>query len=392
MKTNRVLAGLLCSSMLLAACGTSVVTVTEDTAPNDLLKAVAGIDEDSTAEDVTNAMTGIINRTAEAYNYRIVTDLDNKLNNFEQDDDGKLSQTNQTTHSMDYSMADGEVMYELLEQESGDQRMVGLMTANKSAITTLYANIDEGDLTSNDQKLTVASVGSNESGVEEDADMTQMVKDTVVSPLYTYMGANLIIQPMASPEYYKFALKKRGNAYEWTIDIKDKESYNSYIDNYVEQNYNYPRTDLNGDGSLTVEQYDTTSVSVVVTMDENGVISSIRNTNKNMVGNKDNLINIGAVQTITIGGISDTLVNSVKQVFTDVADEKLAENGTFELKGLTETVEQDEVKDDADSESKPAEDKDSEDASGEDEKAADKSSDEEQPADAAADESEEKTE
>lgn len=392
MKTNRVLAGLLCSSMLLAACGTSVVTVTEDTAPNDLLKAVAGIDEDSTAEDVTNAMTGIINRTAEAYNYRIVTDLDNKLNNFEQDDDGKLSQTNQTTHSMDYSMADGEVMYELLEQESGDQRMVGLMTANKSAITTLYANIDEGDLTSNDQKLTVASVGSNESGVEEDADMTQMVKDTVVSPLYTYMGANLIIQPMASPEYYNFALKKRGNAYEWTIDIKDKESYNSYIDNYVEQNYNYPRTDLNGDGSLTVEQYDTTSVSVVVTMDENGVISSIRNTNKNMVGNKDNLINIGAVQTITIGGISDTLVNSVKQVFTDVADEKLAENGTFELKGLTETVEQDEVKDDADSESKPAEDKDSEDASGEDEKAADKSSDEEQPADAAADESEEKTE
>ena len=124
-------------------------------------------------------------------------------------------------------------------------------------------------------------------------------------------------------------------------------------------------------------------------MNKNGVISSIRNTNKNMVGNKDNLINLGAVQTVTIGGVSDALVNSIKQVFTDVADEKLKESGTFELTGLNETVEPAEVKDDAQSENKPAEDKDAEDGSSEDEKAADKTSGEEEKP---AEESEEKTE
>lgn len=389
MKTTKTLAALLCSSMLLAACGTSAVTVTEETAPNEVLKAVAAINEDSTAEDVTNAMNGIINTTAEAYNYRIVTDLDNRVTNFTQEDDNTLSQTTQNSRSIDHSIADNDVMYELLEQESGDQKMVGMMTANKTEITTLYATIDEGDLTSADQKLTVSNVGNNDSGVTDDSDMTQMVKDTVVSPLYSYMGANLIIQPMASPEYYNFVLKQKGDTYEWTIDIKDKETYNSYIDNYVEENYSYPRTDLNGDGSLVVEQYDTTSVSVVITMNKNGVISSIRNTNKNMVGNKDNLINLGAVQTVTIGGVSDALVNSIKQVFTDVADEKLKESGTFELTGLNETVEPAEVKDDAQSENKPAEDKDAEDGSSEDEKAADKTSGEEEKP---AEESEEKTE
>lgn len=382
MKTKTTLAVLLSSSMLLAACGTSVQTVTEETAPNDILKAVAAINEDSTAEDVTNAMTGIINRTAEAYDYKVVTDLDNKVTNFEQAEDGTLSQTSQNSRSIDRSIADGEVMYELLEQESGDQSMVGMMSANIDTITTLYATIDEGDLSSDTQKLTVSNVGTNDSGVEEGSDMAQMVKDTVVSPLYSYMGANLIIQPMASPEYYNFALKKKGDVYEWTIDIKDKESYNSFIDNYVQENYGYERTDLNGDGSLVVDQYDTTSVSVVVSMDENGVISTIRNTNKNMVGNKDNLINLGAVQTVTIGGVSSTLVDEIKQVFADAADEKLTEGGNFELTGLTETVEQTPVSDDAADQKKPVDDQDAENASGEDEKAEDKtSSDEEKAAD-----------
>lgn len=382
MKTKTTLAVLLSSSMLLAACGTSVQTVTEETAPNDILKAVAAINEDSTAEDVTNAMTGIINRTAEAYDYKVVTDLDNKVTNFEQAEDGTLSQTSQNSRSIDRSIADGEVMYELLEQESGDQSMVGMMSANIDTITTLYATIDEGDLSSDTQKLTVSNVGTNDSGVEGGSDMAQMVKDTVVSPLYSYMGANLIIQPMASPEYYNFALKKKGDVYEWTIDIKDKESYNSFIDNYVQENYGYERTDLNGDGSLVVDQYDTTSVSVVVSMDENGVISTIRNTNKNMVGNKDNLINLGAVQTVTIGGVSSTLVDEIKQVFADAADEKLTEGGNFELTGLTETVEQTPVSDDAADQKKPVDDQDAENASGEDEKAEDKtSSDEEKAAD-----------
>lgn len=341
MKKRTVLTTALSAALLFAGCTSSVETITEENAPTDILKTLAAIDADSTAEDVTNAMAAVIDKTAETYSYRLSMDLTSEATNYAADEDGKLSEEALSGRSIDIAAADGTQMYELLEQDSMGTLMAGLMRAGKDSVTTIYATIDEGDLDAENQKLTISDVASNDSQVDESSDIEQMVKDTVSMPLYSYMGANLIVQPMVSPEYYTFKLQKRGDVYEWTISMKDKASYNEQLDTYVLNNYGYNRTDLNGDGSLVVEQYLTTSVSIVVSMDENGVISSIKNTNRNSVGNKDNLVNVNSIQTVKVAGASESLMNTIKDIFAKADAEELKAGDTIDLSGLLQTEEAD---------------------------------------------------
>lgn len=199
MKKKTVLTTALSAALLFASCTSSVETITEENAPTDILKTLAAIDADSTAEDVTNAMAAVIDKTAETYGYRLSMDLTSEATNYAADEDGKLSEEALSGRSIDIAAADGTQMYELLEQDSMGTLMAGLMRAGKDSVTTIYATIDEGDLDAQNQKLTISDVSSNDSQVDESSDIEQMVKDTVSMPLYSYMGANLIVQPMVSP-------------------------------------------------------------------------------------------------------------------------------------------------------------------------------------------------
>ena len=81
MKKRTVLTTALSAALLFAGCTSSVETITEVNAPTDILKTLAAIDADSTAEDVTNAMAAVIDKTAETYSYRLSMDLTSEATN-----------------------------------------------------------------------------------------------------------------------------------------------------------------------------------------------------------------------------------------------------------------------------------------------------------------------
>lgn len=337
MKKTNVSGAILCISLLFAGCTSSLETITEENAPTDVMKTLASIGEDSITDEISSSIKELVRRTGEAYNWRVGMTVDSDVTDYVVNDDKTLSAESTSGRSIDISLADDTQMYELLEQESADSRLAGLMPAGEDSTASIFAVIDEGDLDTGPQTLTVNRIISSDSQENESSDAKQRVKDTVSIPLYSYLGANLIIQPMEFPEYYSFRLQKRGDLYEWTISMKDRASYNEQLDSYVLSSYGYNRTDLNGDGSMMMDGYTTTSVSIVVSMDENGVISSIENTNRSTVGSKGNLVDVSSVKTVKVEGASESILQTMKDIFAKVNADELKTGDHLELGSLFES-------------------------------------------------------
>lgn len=381
------------SCSLLAGCSAAPVPVTEDNAPTEIMKTLAGLNSESEAADVQAAYDKIVQATAAAYEYQIALDQSIDANNMDLDEEGKLISKNAKTEVYDVRYAADTRAYEIYEQSSDEGKTAGFMESGKDGSATVFADFDDkgkvGDLKS---ELTVSSVqvqDAQDSSDTSDEELKTIIQNTVAYPLYLFAGQNLILSPASTPEHYTFALTKRGNEYTLSMKIKDQEEYNAALDTFVQENYGTERKDVKGDGTLMVDVYDTTEVTIEMTMDENGVLSKVVNKNINKIGDEDKPLNIYNNQTTTITKAPESLGSFFTDFFAGVRDGSIKEGDKFSILSDEKAA----SKDDANKEDAAADDASKEDASKDDSSKEDASKEESKSdADAKADDSKDKEE
>jgi hypothetical protein len=305
MNFKPLIPALFLSAALIAGCSTGPVTVTEENAPNELLKSIAALSSESEASDVQEVFQTLIDTTVQAYDYQMLLKVTSTSTNLEYDDDNNLTGSDSTIEYYDIRCAADDVYYELLEQLSDDTTTVGAMKFSATETSYAYSDTDATTLGTTDSTMTITSV-QTQTGEESTDDMAAVVQNTVVYPLYSYFGQSLIVQPATNPEYYDFSFVKKAGSYVLTVSVKDLDAYNEYVDQYVEETYGVERTDLNGDGSYVVDVNRTAKIAITLTMDENGVISKISNESTDEIGSEDDLIDFYANQDVTLTKMDDT--------------------------------------------------------------------------------------
>lgn len=341
-------AALLCTA-LFAGCA-APQKVTEENAPTDLMKKAAVLTSESSASDVLDVLNQIINTTAEEYNYKIALNQSTDASSLTEDEENGIKAEQVKTEIYDVRYAGDKTVYELFEQQSGEDKTAGLMLMSNTLSSTVFADFETGKPGDLNAELKVSSVQNqeNEDDGSSDEDLTAVVQNTVIYPLYTFCGQSLILQPNVNPEYYDFSLTRIGDAYTLTMKMKDHDAYNEYLDTFVQENYGYERADLKGDGSLIVEEYDTTELTISLTMNENGVLSEIVNNNVNKIGEKASPLNIYSKQTVKIAAAPERFDTFFTEFFNGVKDSKIKEGNLFSVeKGLIEEPAADTSKDDA---------------------------------------------
>lgn len=330
--TRLGLAAALLGSTLFAGCAMSQ-PVTEENAPTELMKKAAALSSESEASDVLDVMNQIIDATAQAYNYRIALTQSTDASNMAEDEENGVKAEPSKSEIYDVRYAGDKTVYELFEQEAGETTTAGLMKMTNVENTTVFADFDTGKPGDLNSEFTIASIQSQqgEDDGSSDEDIDAIVKNTVIYPLYSFCGQNLILQPNVNPEYYDFALTKGGDAYTLTMKMKDHDEYNEYLDTFVSENYGYERVDLKGDGTLIVDQYDTTELTITMTMDENGVLSEITNNNVNKIGSADKPMNIYSKQKVKIAQAPEIFDSFFDSFFTSVKDGAFAEGDRFSV-------------------------------------------------------------
>ncbi len=319
------------SSILLTGCA-SEKTITTENAPNDIMKNLAAISSDSSAEDVTGALSAVVMKTAENYNYQLGLKAKGEGTTLDLGD-GSIKTRPIETSSVDYRAALSDSVYEFLDQEIEERKSTGLMKADADEIITAYADTKSG---SPDQKSMELSYISSETSAQQlkySADQIEDVaKNTVMIPLFADLGANLIISPVSLPEYYDYSLVQKGNNYTFTLKIKDLDKYNEYIDQYYSDKDQPARTDLNGDGSLMADEYVTDRMEISMTMNEEGVISSLTNSNYSKVSSGENQTDdVYLAQTISVIPCPQSLTDSMIDFFDQLSKGDMKEGQTFTL-------------------------------------------------------------
>lgn len=348
MKMNKVLTTAAACALFLCGCGLKDNSITSENAPTEMLKTIASLNSDSDPETVLATFESMVNATAKAYDYKLELRPDNETKAPVLGAGTGLSESTTTSSQFDVRYATAENVYELLEQQSNGQEIMGLMDAGGSSTTTVYANFVEGGFRRDPSTALIESVDVKEN---EDAisgeQLTDSIQNMVVYPIWPLLGANLILQPFAQPEYYDFNLSQDGTSYTLNITMKDQDAYNDALDKFVSEYYGYERTDLNGNGSVVLDSYVTTGVDISITMDENGVISRITNNNYNDLTLDDDTITAYIKQTAHISGASDGYGTFFEDFFGKLNKEELAQGDEFTIELPEAKSEEDTAKDDA---------------------------------------------
>lgn len=329
---KKLLAGIAMSALLVAGCSSSPVPVTSEDAPNDTMKALAELSSESSAEDVSAALQTIVTATAEKYSYQLKFDTtaDGTNIDFSGEEPASVPVNAQT---IDYRLADDATVYELLEQEYGDEITAGLLRADAKNTVTASCELKDTQFGQNTLDLTLLTSDKQDQSTNYDEDnIDAVVRNTVMIPMFSYMGSELVVKPMVNPEDYDFKLEKSGNTYTLTISMKDEEAYNKILDDYFKNNYGYERTDLKRDGSLIADTYKTTQVEMTVNMDEEGVIQSLKSVNVSSVDIPDQeTIEVRLEQNVTISQAPEKMNDALSDFFKKYDEGEYKDGSEFTL-------------------------------------------------------------
>lgn len=345
MKIKKIMAAAAAAGLLLTGCSASEPTVTTENAPTDAIRTLAEISSDSSPDQVLSAFEMMISATAEAYDYRL--DMRNTTETSAPYIGAEgLDSAVTVVDQRDIRYADTKGVYELLEQSSQGQEIMGLMDVTADGTDTVYASYTEGGFNTPDSKAMVQSVAREDSDTSmSEEEVKTSAQNMVTYPLYALTGANLILQPFAYPEYYNFSLTREGSDYVFSMSMKDSQKYNEFLDTYVEKNYGYSRTDLDGSGTFIADAYDTQTVDITLTLDENGVIKKILNNNFNVISENGADVKAYTKQTSIIAPAPDGSGTFFQNFFSRIADGTYKEGDTFDL-ALGSTADTDSTKED----------------------------------------------
>nr|WP_304937564.1 hypothetical protein [Ileibacterium valens] len=108
------------------------------------------------------------------------------------------------------------------------------------------------------------------------------------------------------------------------------DKFNEYLDNYSKDTYNTERTDLLRDGSIIADEYTTERVEISMTMNEEGVISKITNSNYSKVkSSEDQTDDVYYDEDIRVFKAPGQLKDSIKNFFNELSDKKIKKGDTF---------------------------------------------------------------
>ncbi|MEY8379933.1 hypothetical protein AAK979_02635 [Ileibacterium valens] len=330
-KTCSILAAAaMVSSFALGGCAAKK-TITSENAPNDIMKGLAKITSESSAEDVTSALAKVITKTAEAYDYQIGYSDTGEGNTLDLED-GSIKTVPMHSKSYDYRVTDdNSTVYEFLDQTVQDNHNVGFMKADNKAITTAYTSVEDGTPSDPSMTFKLEDFETEDQVTEYSADeIADVVKNTAMIPMFSYLGADLIISPTSNPDFYDYSLVQEGANYTFTFKIADVDKFNEYLDNYSKDTYNTERTDLLRDGSIMADEYTTERVEISMTMNEEGVISKITNSNYSKVkSSEDQTDDVYYDEDIRVFKAPGQLKDSIKNFFNELSDKKIKKGDTF---------------------------------------------------------------
>lgn len=150
--------------------------------------------------------------------------------------------------------------------------------------------------------------------------------------MFSYLGADLIISPTSNPDFYDYSLVQEGADYTFTFKIADVDKFNEYLDNYSKDTYNTERTDLLRDGSIIADEYTTERVEISMTMNEEGVISKITNSNYSKVkSSEDQTDDVYYDEDIRVFKAPGQLKDSIKNFFNELSDKKIKRRYIYSL-------------------------------------------------------------
>lgn len=330
MKMFQKLAGTLAAgALILAGCGVTNEPVTVDKAPSDLLKKVAAINSESKAADLATVFEGIIDETYKTNGGRLILSETASGTGIDANSDQLASVTN-NFQSYDVRYGTSDAFYQLYEEEGLDKPVYGLMASTSQGLTTVFTKLDGSSLGNPQGKMTVESIDKKEEKPQT-SDFSSYVKNSVIYPFYTMLGSTLVLQPAYTPQHYSYALTRTGQNYIWTISIKDHEAYNKALDETFKQYYRHDRTDIKGDGSLVVDEYDVSEVTLTLTMDANGCLKKIVNTNKSTVKQGTTSLALSTSDTVNIKQADETWGAFFGEFFKRIGDGQLKKDDSFQL-------------------------------------------------------------
>lgn len=330
MKIKYGISAALIATLAFAGCSSNEVITTQN-ALTDTLKAIAAIDSSSTPEAVSAAMEKIVEATTYANDYQLecVTTIDD--DSYQSLDDGTFSlvENNSTVKSI-VSAVDNN-MYEFLETDSFGTQIGAIGHNSPDGAVQVSLEVAEGNINDANQMLKIGSISEAKSNLANRENASDIIKEAISLNLYTSLGGTMIIQPMTNPDYYNFELRKNGDAYIWTITMNDKARYNEKLNVYSEETLGYKRTDLKGDGSLVVQVNETESVTITVTMNQDGVISQIQNQSDNKMGNEGNVLDLKSDQKLVVTKAPSGNVDFFRDIFNRIKDGSITQGATLKV-------------------------------------------------------------
>lgn len=346
-------------SLLFAGCSTAPVAVTEENAPSEILKHAVAINGESTMTEMTNVFQEMVDQTYASCDGGLIlkeTATGNGL-----DVSGEtVTTSNMAYKTMDVRVGTSDTLYQVYEYQVEDQEkeeapadssassseagsdeavnsatenqgVYGLMKTNVSSQTTVYTTLDPSASVGNaTAPMTIDTIYTNESASEVD-DVAGAIQNSVVYPLYSLFGSNLLLTPYAYPDLYDYKVEKIGTDYVWTISIADIEEYTKTLDEQYESMYGVSRLDLKGDGTMVLDAYDIEKIDLKITTDKDGAIRSIENDNKSRAVMGEEEMNLVSNDKVTVTKAGDTWKTFFEGFFYNVEKGTLKEGDTFKL-------------------------------------------------------------
>lgn len=342
--TKGLMASTLALSMILAGCSDIETPVTEENAPTELLKSVASINSDTESTEVRDVLLEMIQATSDATEYGLVFDEATQSEGLNKEVD-TLEVVSQPFHSYDVRYGANGSFYEVYEEESSEGTLYRMMDSATKTITTLDLEPTENEtnaFANNKAQFTIGNISVRESGLA-DADeerLEESITSAITYPLYDLLGSGLLIQPMARPDEYDFALNKKGNDYIWTVTMKDAEDYNALVDTSYQVVYMHDRKDIRGDGSFVLDTYTVDDVKMELIMDENGCLKSIEYITKSTATKGEESAEMTSSEKVTLSQAPESWSTFFKNFFANIANGSLQDGDAFTLFGTIEVSEE----------------------------------------------------
>ncbi len=313
----------LVAALCLGGCGGDQ-TVTEDNAPSDLLKKAAAITSESDGKDLEEVLHELVRQTGEANQYRLILEENEQEQNLEENG-GKLSAVNTDYEVYDVRYAGDAHFYQVYEEQTSDSSTWELMDSTPNAITRVYVTpVKEDEFGSEEARVIVDSISGDPGEQAGNEDNVQtIVSNSIVYPIYLQTGSTLLLNPTEHPEDYNFQLMKKGDTYEWTISMKDEESYNKKMDQAYQEAYGALRTDIYEDSSFVLDSRDVKEVRIVITMDQEGTISKIENSTKTTAVYQDQSLDLTSNNTLNIKAAPEDWHEFFRTFFEQTANGKI---------------------------------------------------------------------